>query len=111
MGLDMIGITFESRPLIFKNNDEREAYVEKRTKEICTHIADGIRSYLENKKMTKKELSERTGISKWRLKRILDGNYGGLSIDDMAVLSVEYSGEKDKATRSILIEKTEKQWT
>jgi hypothetical protein len=55
--------------------------------------------------MTKKEFSKRTKISKWRLKRIFDGNYGGISLKDIVAIEVEFSGENDKATRKVITEK------
>ena len=110
MSFGIITVAYGSNPLTFKSDAEREAYVSNRVRELCTCTADDIRTYLENRKMTKKYFSERTGISKWRLKRILDGNYGGLSLKDLAALSCEYSGEKDKATRKVLVEKFKKQY-
>lgn len=102
----MVEIEFrKGKPLNLKTDEEREIYVKNRVREVCTIVANNIRVYLENKRMTKKDFSERTNISKWRLKRILDGDYGGLSIDDLSAMSCEFSGEKDKATREVLTEK------
>jgi DNA-binding Xre family transcriptional regulator len=95
----------KGKKLNLKTKEEKEIYVENRVREICTIVANNIRWHIECKRMTKKEFSKRTGISKWRLKRILDGNYGGLAIDDLAAMSCEFSGVNDKATRKILTEK------
>ena len=79
--------------------------VSRRVTEICTTLADVIRWHLDRKEMTKKEFSKRTGISKWRLKRIFDGNYGGATLMDIYRVESEIQGENDKATRQVLVEK------
>jgi len=97
--------------LNLKTNIERENYVKDKTKEVCTIVADTIRNYLTNRKMTKKEFCEKTKISKWRLKRMLDGDYGGIALSDFAAIQCELYGEHDKATRKVLIEKFKKKET
>lgn len=103
-------IGFTNQFLNLETVEEREAYIKERVRQICTPAADKIREYLTNRRMTKKEFCERTKISKWRLNRILDGDYGGFSLVDIAAISSEFSGEKDKATRKVLVEKFKKQY-
>lgn len=97
--------------LNLKTDIEKDNYVKDKTTEVCTIVADTIRNYLTNRKMTKKEFSEKTKISKWRLKRILDGDYGRIALSDFASIRCELSGEHNKATRKVLIEKFKKKET
>ena len=109
----MMNIVFEEmKTSILKLNtdEERKEYVKKRTQQICEPVIKQILSYLKFKRMTKKEFSERTKISKWRLSRILSGHYGGLSLMDIASIQSEFYGDHDKATRIMLTEKIKKQY-
>ena len=96
-------------PLNLKTDAEKENYVKNKTTEVCTITASVIRTYLTNRRMTQKIFSEKTNISKWRLMRILQGNYGGIRLSDFAAIQCEIHGENDKATRRVLIEKMKKQ--
>lgn len=108
----MIRIRMDSDPVVelnLKTDIDKKNYIKDRTTTICTMVADKIRVYLANRRMTKKEFSERTKISKWRLKRILDGNYGGITLEDFAIIQCVFYGEHDKATRKVIIEKFKSQ--
>lgn len=78
---------------------------EKGKNSICWFIGQCLSEYLENEKLTKKELARNLKMSVNKLNKIFKGEAGDINLVDMISISFEFEGKNKKSTYKVIVEK------